>query len=149
MSPKGVDEQQPRLFDEHNDDNDDDVGYRSFTGKNDGLRVVLVAPDRSPAMPTAAMDRCCGRATSAAAAAENEAVATDDGPNSQADKRPVPVLVGGLGETVARWKTSGDSEDIEVNQAWRSATAAADKTRDGVDIGRRPSSTKVGGSVCS
>ena len=134
-------EGEPRLFDEYNDDDDDGFFYGGFGGKNDGLRVVLVAPDRSPAVPAAATGQCCGKKKSAAEGSEAVAAA---GADNTAEELPAPVLVTGwAGAGVVKcWQTRGDSREGEreetasVAVASGRGTAAADgERRGGTEVG--------------
>lgn len=137
MEPVGQ-EGEPRLFDEYNDDDDDCYFYG---GKNDGLRVVLVAPDRSPATPVAAAGKCCGEKKPAA---EGNDAATAVGADNTALKRPAPVLATGwAGAGVEKyWQTRGVSREGERGATAPAATALG-KGVGGGD-GGRGSGTEVG-----
>lgn len=163
LSPTGAAQQeaQPRLFDEFNDDGDDDdaYGYGAVGGgKSDGLKVILVAPNRSPAMPPAraAASGCCGGPTthtSATAKDESKAGATvedgDGGATAVKHPVPVPVLVGGwagAGAVGSYWKARGHSADAkreEETHAQRAAAAAAAEEEGGEGL------LDEGQTVCS
>lgn len=135
------DEQQPRLFDEHNDDDDDAHGWNGFGGKDDGLRVVLVAPDRSPAAPAVAS--CCGDARTEKggvnlAKAAGGAVERTAG----VSPTPAPVLVGGWGgKGVARyWNARGDLEEAKREEK-------AEGGRPAGTLENQHNGTEVGGVV--
>lgn len=136
-------EEQPRLFDEHNDEDDDAFGYKRFGGKNDGLRVVLVAPDRSPAVP-AAITKFCSKAASAETGEEG---ATDGRADGVVGAQPNPVLMGG-------WAGAGggrhlrfrgrSGEEAEEGPKLEAAAANGDEE---VPSSRGSSGTEVRGRV--
>lgn len=125
MSPTAADQQaeQPQLFDEFNDDDDDydggRYGYGATGGKGSGVKVVLVAPNSSPAMPSAAIKTsgCCGgpvprRDTNSEGA--ERATTEGGGGDAVAPTRPHPVLASGWagGEDArAYWNVRGDSAE--------------------------------------
>lgn len=171
MSPNGteLEGEQPRLFDEFNDD-DDEGGYgfgAAGGGKNDRAKVVLVAPTRSPAVPLAPTGESgCrgGPSTRSSAATKGEsasgaAIKGGDGENTPA-KYPVPVLTGGWvgenGSAVWRhWQARRDSEDERRDEeaCARQASAAAAATEEGgeeslLNKGRRVSSGTEARSLC-
>lgn len=116
-------DQQLRLFDEHNDDYDDAYGYGNFGGdKNDNLRVVLVAPDRSPVAPPLLGSGCFGKHKIPVPTAVTEKRTSSGAPGEDAVKdtttgrQPVLVLTGGWGRGTGRarsWKIRRDSEEAK------------------------------------
>lgn len=111
-------EEQPRLFDEFNDEGDDegDYGYGAVGGgKSDGLKVILVAPNRSPAMPPEEAGCCGGPATHTSATAKDENAAGKGGDGgTTAANTPPPVLTGGwagAGAARSSWQARGHSVD--------------------------------------
>lgn len=170
-SPTGAGEQeeQPRLFDEFNDDDDDDgYGYGGgggggAGGKRDGIKVVLVAPDRSPVMPPAPSGAalCCGGGSTTktpAAATEGDGVAGaaiegGDGGDATA-KRPVPVLAegwAGAGAGGRRWQGRGDAADARLEEEAyarrRAGATAAPEDGEGDTSSRRISAGDSGTEV--
>lgn len=123
MSPTGGDQQeaQPRLFDEFNDDGDDEDGYGYGTGgggKGDDFKVILVAPNRSPAMPPAAAGCCGGPITHSSATTKdgNVAGATVEGGEGSATaaNTPTPVLArgwAGADATGSYWQARDESAE--------------------------------------
>lgn len=132
-----------RLFDEFDDDDDvGGYGYGGGPGKDEGLKVILVTPNRSPAMPppTATSSSCCGREASlgeATAQAKSAAAALTDeagGDGIMTPKRsvPVPVLAGGWAGAsgIGRyWQARGDSSEArreeEAHARWAASNAEA------------------------
>ena len=143
MEPAGQ-EEEPRLFDEYNDDDDDGYFYGGFGGKNDGLRVVLVAPDRSPAAPVAATGQCCGKKKPAT---EGSDAATAAGADNTAQKRPAPVLATGwAGAGVEEyWQTRGGSREGDRGET--SPVAVALGRGAGGGDRERGSGTEVGEAI--
>ncbi|CAM9133752.1 unnamed protein product [Ectocarpus sp. 12 AP-2014] len=140
MSPAAADQQgeQPRLFDEFNDDDDDDYdggyGYGAVEGKGSGVKVVLVAPNSSPAMPSAAKKSsgCCGggpvpkRETRSEADAKR---ATTEGGDAIPPTHPHPVLASGwAGGDGARayWNIPGGSLEARREEEARKDASAAE-----------------------
>lgn len=143
MSPTAADQQgeQPRLFDEFNDDDDDydgGYGYGAIGGKGSGVKVVLVAPNSSPAMPSAAIKTsgCCGggpvprKETSSEEDAER---ATTEGGHAIPPTHPHPVLASGWagGNGVrAYWNISGDSAEARREEEARKDASAAEASKE-------------------
>lgn len=136
------------MFDEYNDDDDDGYFYGGFGGKNDGLKVVLVAPDRSPAAPApaAATGQCCGKKKSAAAEGSDAVAAT--GADNTAQNFPAPVLATGwAGAGVGKyWNTRGDPREGERGET-APAAAALRRGRARGGEGERGSGTEVGEAI--
>ncbi|CAM9501087.1 unnamed protein product [Ectocarpus fasciculatus] len=138
MSPTAADQQaeQPRLFDEFNDDDDDydggGYGYGAIGGKGSGVKVVLVAPNCSPAMPSAAIKNCCGGPVPRRGSGDDAERAATEGGRGDAvtPTRPHPVLASGWagGEGArAYWNVRGDSAEArreEENSAREDASTA-------------------------
>lgn len=150
MSPTGGDQQeaQPRLFDEFNDDGDDEDGYGygiAGGGKSEGLKVILVAPNRSPAMPPATAGCCGGPITHSSATTKdgNVAGAIVDGGDggATAANTPTPVLARG-------WAGAG-----AAGSYWQARDDLADKKREEeaevVEEGGAPGLLKEGQTVSS
>lgn len=123
LSPTRGDQQeaQPRLFDEFNDDGDDEGEFAYGAvggGKSDNLKVILVAPTRSPAIPPAAAGCCGGPTTNTLDSPKNEITAGagvegGDGGTTVANT-PAPVLTGGwagAGASGSYWQVRGHSAD--------------------------------------
>ena len=91
-SPRGIDQERSRLFDEHNDDGDDDVGYGNLGSTSGGLSVILTKPDRSPIEQPASGRSCCGQTKPTTTIG----AASDEDSNASLHGLPPPVLVGGL-----------------------------------------------------
>lgn len=150
MAPDQETETAPRLFDEFNDDDDDAHFYGGVGGKNDGLRVILVAPDRSPAVPLLEKnDLCCGKKKSAAAEDRNDSAAAATaagGDDNRAGKIPGPPVLdtGWAGSGVAMyWKTRGDFKEGKRGEAAQPA-AAFDEGEAGAREGEKGGGTEVG-----
>lgn len=145
LSPTGaeLEGEQPRLFDEFNDDDDDEGGYgygAAGAGKSDGAKVILVAPNRSPAVPLAKTGAggCCGGPiarnvpTTKGEGAAGTATEVGDGDNTAATL-PVPVLVGGwvgagasaIGRHLQARRDSEDARHDEEEYARRAFAADA------------------------
>lgn len=142
VSPTESDEARRRLFDEHDDDDDDDAyAYGRSGGKDDGLRVIFVAPDRSPAMPLPDI-RCCGRALSAPTVSDGRDVALNgENADRTADLQPVPVLTRALANiSVSRyWGARGNLEEVKRRHSLETAATAGGHDSEG----QRTSGTEV------
>lgn len=129
LDPSSASGERP-LFDEHDDDDDD---YHYGYGGKDGLRVVLLAPDRPPGAPPAKPTTSPAEGEAITEVATN---ATNAAGNADVDPdaiRPAPVLLGG-------WSGAGD-----VSRFWRDGgmlAVARSKGKTGKE--RRPSRTEVG-----
>lgn len=115
------------LFDEHDDDDDNDYSYGG--GGKDGLRVVLLAPDRPSGAGPAKPITSPPEGEAGAEVAKNAADNADVNPDTI---RPAPVLLGGL--------KGMDS----VTRSWRDGPVLwVVRSKEKTEKRRRPSGTEL------
>lgn len=124
------------MFSEHDDDGHDDIGDDNLGKHSEGLRIVLVKPERSPAMPAAAYASACfGQNKAATADGENESGVSTHG-------LPNPVVVS---ELKALWFYPLEFDEARQKDLTREeGSGLVDDDDQGRGKGRNRRGTEVG-----
>lgn len=132
------------MFSENDDDGDDDIGDSNLGTNSEGLRVVLVKPERSPAVPPAASASACfGQNKAATADGENESGVSTHG-------LPNPVVVSELDKKglKAAWFYPLESDKARQKDLTREeGSGLVDDDDQGRGNGRNRRGTEVGSSL--